>query len=135
MNIQRIAISLTIINLLIMSILLSKMNPVRAEGKQPKLLPVLRASAFELVDSLGRVRASIKIEPPVVVDGKQYAETVILRLIDNKMRPQVKLQAGANGAGFSLASENDGHIQLFAHNTGSIIRLTNNDGKVQELKP
>jgi len=55
--------------------------------------PVLRGRALEIVDERRAVRAGIQVLPAAVskADGKAYAETVILRLIDPNGRPPVKL--------------------------------------------
>jgi hypothetical protein len=80
---QPIAIVLTVINFVLMIIILAQMRPAFAQQQQ-NASQVLRGRALEIVDSLGKVRASIKIEPPVVLNEKQYPQTVILRLIDTK---------------------------------------------------
>ena len=92
---QHISIALTFINLALMTFLLAQLRPANAQQQQ-KASQVLRGRALEIVDSLGKIRASITIQPPTVVDGKMYPQTVLLRLIDNTGTPLVTLGAADN---------------------------------------
>ena len=82
--------------------------------------PVLRGRALEIVDDAGRVRASIAILPadPNVrmPDGTTgYPETVLLRLINSKGRPNIKIAATERGAGQVLGGESDPtYVQILA---------------------
>ena len=68
---------LTLTNLALFVFLLARTAaPVVAQDG----LPVLRGSALEIVDAQGRVRASITVNPPTVVDGQSYPESVLLRV-------------------------------------------------------
>lgn len=58
--------------------------------------------SLEIVNSLGKVRASITLQPPVEVDGKKYPQTVLLRLISSNGKPLVKLGVAEDGSGLSL---------------------------------
>src|SRR4051794_8434688 len=78
MKMQHITVPLTVINLALMTFLLAKMRPVKAQQKEKSITPVLRARALEIVDSKGRVRASITLQPPVKLGGKKYPQTVLL---------------------------------------------------------
>ena len=98
-------------------------------------MQVLRGRALEIVDSLGKVRASIKIEPPVTMNGKLYPQSVILRLVDTKGGPLVKLGAAEDGGGLNLDDGADGGVQLIADSKGSFIKVKNQDGKEQVVKP
>ncbi|MBD0288181.1 MAG: hypothetical protein ICV79_22560 [Flavisolibacter sp.] len=134
MKMQHIAVALTVVNLAIMTILLAQMHPARAQQQEQKQSPVLRGRALEIVDSIGKVRASISILPPVEVDGKKYPETVLLRLIDNQQKPLVKLGAAGHGSGLSLSDEFDGGVLIHARDTGSFVKITNK-GKERVIKP
>ena len=81
--------ALTIVNLAIAGIFLTRMRPVQAQEKQQQALPVLRGRALEIVDSLGRTRASITLQPPVEFEGKKYPETVLIRLIEPNGKPML----------------------------------------------
>jgi len=107
----------------------------------PGVAPVLRGRALEIVDDRGRVRASLTIVPadPKVKmpDGTLgYPETVLLRLITSKGRPNVKIAATERGSGQLLGGESDPtHVQILAEGSSTTLRLSNQDGKVQVVKP
>ena len=125
MKIQPVTILLTTINLVILIIVLTQLNPVR--GKELQNVPtILRGRGFEIVDSLGRVRASITVQPPVEFEGKKYPENVLLRLIDSKGKPMVKLGAAENGGGLTLIDQSDEGILIHARDSGSSIKITRN---------
>jgi hypothetical protein len=65
MKIQRIAIGITVANLVLMTLLLAQFRTVNAKQQHYFIEPVLRGRALEIVDSVGKVRASISIQPPV----------------------------------------------------------------------
>ena len=129
----KIGFALTVINLVLMIFLLSELKP--ASAQQQNSLQVLRGSGLEIVDSIGKVRASIKIEPPVTMNGKLYPQSVILRLVDTKGGPLVKLGAAEDGGGLNLDDGADGGVQLIADSKGSFIKVKNQDGKEQVVKP
>lgn len=96
---QRIAVGLTVVNLVLLLMLLAQMRPVTAQGA-PGLL---RGTGLEIVDEQGRVRAAISILAPnpavAATDGRPFPETVVLRLIDPKYGPVVKLSGSERSAG------------------------------------
>ena len=96
---------------------------------------VLRGRALEIVDTNGRVRASITVEKPVTVDSKSYPETVLLRLSDPKNGPVVKLQAAENGSALWLSDDAEGGVQILAKDAGSLVKVTDKRGREQVLKP
>ena len=135
MKMQRIAISLTVVNLILMVFLLAQFRPAHAQSEQQQnIAPVLRGRALEIVDSLGRIRASITVQPPVEVDGKRYPQTVLLRLIDTRGGPLVKLNAGESGSGLSLSDEANGGVLIHARDSGSFFKITNK-GRERVIKP
>jgi len=134
MKMQRIAIAVTIINLVIMSILLTKMNFATAQPQQKKLA-VLRGSGLEIADSLGKIRASISFHAAVEKDGVTYPAGILLRLIDSKGQPSVKIGAAEDGAGISLSNELQGYIQILAKESGGFLKIKNADGKEQVIRP
>jgi len=133
MKMLKIGLALTVINLVLMIFVLSELKP--ASAQQQSSLQVLRGRGLEIVDSLGKVRASIKIEPPVTMNGKLYPQSVILRLVDTKGGPLVKLGAAEDGGGLNLDDGADGGVQLIADPNGSFIKVKNQDGKEQVVKP
>jgi hypothetical protein len=139
MKIQRALIVLSIVNLALLAFSLARLG---ASGRWMKdAAPVLRGRALEIVDEHGKVRASITIFPadPTVVmpDGTTgYPETVLLRLINSKGRPNVKIEATELGGGVGLGGENDPtYITLSAWGTNTALKLRNKDGRQQIIQP
>ena len=137
MKTQRLAIALTIINLALTVFLLAQLRRADAEelGASQQAAPVLRGRALEIVDTQGRIRASISVEPPVTVDSKSYPETVLLRLTDPKNGPVVKLTAAENGSALGMSDDAEGGIHISARDTGSFVKVTDKRGREQMLKP
>jgi hypothetical protein len=132
MKTQRFAIALTVINLVLLIILLVQNLSAEAQN----VAPVLRGSALEIVDSNGRIRASITVEPPVTMDSRTYPETVLLRLTDPKSGPVVKITATEEGSAIGLSDDVDGGVQVFAtKREGSVIKLVNREGREHIIKP
>ena len=135
MKMTRIAIALTLINLVLAIFLIAHLRPVSAQQKQ-NTSSVLRGRSLELIDSSGKVRATIQIQPASIVNSKSYAQNVILRLIDTKGKPLIKLGAGEDGGGGLYIDDGSDHgIQLITNKSGNFIRITNADGKEQVIKP
>jgi hypothetical protein len=134
MKIQRIAIGITVANLVLMTILLAQFRTVNAKQQQNFIEPVLRGRSLEIVDSIGKVRASISIQPPVTMNGKQYPETVLLRLTNEQGKPVVKIGAARDGAGISLVNTNDQGVLVHATDDGSDIKITDK-GKEKVVQP
>ena len=137
MKSNRIAIALSLINLLLMIFLIAQLRPAKAQTQQQQrdVVPVLRGRALEIIDSLGRVRASISVLPPVELDGKKYSQTVLLRLIDSKGGPLVKLGADENGSGLNLSDPYQGGVQILARDSSSFIKIKSHSGGEQVIKP
>ena len=137
MRIQKLAIALTALNFLLLIFLLVQNR--RAEAQN--VAPVLRGRELEIVDDQGRVRASIKVHPadPKVKmpDGTSgYPETVLLRLISSKGRPNVKIAATEDGSGLALGGEADPtYAQILARGSTTFVKLVNKDGREQVIKP
>ena len=137
MKTQRVAIGLTMLNLAILMCVLLRAS----SALSPEVAPVLRGHALEIVDDHGRVRAMIKVFPdnPTVKmpDGTMgYPETVLLRLIDSKGAPNVKIAATEDGSAVSLGGEsNPTHVQLLARGMSTSLKLVNKDGHEQLIKP
>src|SRR5262245_9604802 len=138
MKVQRLLLTLTVLNFGLLLFLLAQFRPpeARAQG----VAPVLRGRALEIVDDRGKVRASIQVFPEDPshprADGKPYPETVLLRLIDLRGRPNVKIQANLDGGGLGLGGESDPtYARLGAQGTKTTLTLTNKDGRTRELTP
>jgi hypothetical protein len=137
MKTHRLLVVLTILNIILLVFSLGHTRTVVAEG----VAPVLRGRALEIVDDRGRVRASITIlpaDPSVKMpDGtKGYPETVLLRLIDSKGGPNVKLGATDRGAGLLIGGESDPtYVQILAEGQSTSLKMINKDGREQLIKP
>ena len=137
MNTQRFLIALTVVNVASLALSLARPGAAGADG----VAPVLRGRALEIVDDRGRVRASITVFPadPAVKmpDGTTgYPETVLLRLINSKGAPNVKLAASEDGAGLVLGGEsNPTHVQVLARGATTSLKLSNKDGQVKLIAP
>ena len=135
MKTQRLLIVLTLVNLALLFFTLAQIRPAVAEG----VPPVLRGRALEIVDEQGRVRASLNVLPAKTQpNGETYSETVLLRLITERGRPSVKIGASEQAAGLSLAGPTgtkSTYVILEAKGTASSLRLRNEDGREQIVKP
>jgi hypothetical protein len=137
MKSQRLVFALTALNLVIVTLVLLRAKSLASSG----VAPVLRGRALEIVDDQDRVRAMIKIFPadPTVKmpDGtKGYPETVLLRLIDSKGAPNVKIAATEDGSAVNFGGEsNPTHVQVLARGKSTSIKLVNQDGREQLVKP
>ena len=135
MRIQRLAVALTLVNLVVLLCTLAMQRPAAAES----VAPVLRGRALEIVDDQGRVRASLSVLPAgTSAHGDRYPETVLLRLITERGRPSVKISSSEEAAGVTFAGPSntkDTYVILEAKGTASSLRLRNEDGKEQMVKP
>ena len=65
-----------------------------------------------------------------------YPETVLLRLIDSKGAPNVKIAATEDGSGVSLGgASNPTHVQILARGDDAFLKLVNKNGIQQVVKP
>jgi hypothetical protein len=65
-----------------------------------------------------------------------YPETVLLRLIDSKGAPNVKIAATEDGSAVSLGGEsNPTNVQVLARGSSTSLKLVNKDGREQMIKP
>lgn len=131
---NRLAVVLSIVNaaMLIRGVALER--PVVASSDAPT---VVRARALELVDDRGRVRAELKVLPALpdakMPDGTTgYPESVLLRLIDSKGGPNVKLTATEDGSGLVLGSDRS-YVQILSRGGTPVIKVVTKDGREQLL--
>jgi len=107
MKMQRLAIALTVINILLLLLAVARAGSTAA---QP-VTPIVRASAFELVDDRGQVRSRLNVES----NGE-----VVLRLLDKDGTIRVKLGAAEDGSGLVLLDEaTEPAIHIIARRTGT----------------
>jgi hypothetical protein len=128
----RIVYALIGFNLLLVGILVSRVSPLLAH---PVPSPILRGQGLEIVDDQGKIRASITLIPPSRTDGRNYPETILLRLIDGEGKPVVKIGASDDGSGMTLMNERDEGIQMLAQDTVSQVKVTGRNGRAQVLRP
>ena len=139
MRTQRIAIALTVINLLILITAMSRIGLAATA----QTVPMLRGRGLEIVDDRGKVRAQIIVLPAdtaaKTARGQNYPETVLLRLIDPNGRPGVKIGTSVDGSGMSLAGDSERRdwngVQILAESAGTSVKLTNKNGRKQIITP
>jgi hypothetical protein len=135
MKIQPSLVVLTLVNFGVLAFSLAGLRPVNAQGAPV----VLRGRGLEIVDDQGRVRASISVMPAgKSAAGDAYPETVLLRLITERGRPSVKISATEAASGLSFAGPTgtkDTYLILEAKGNTSSLRLRNEDGREQIVKP
>jgi hypothetical protein len=133
---QRSLYAMMVLNLALLA--LAVVQQVRPAWAQQEL-PVLRGSGLEIVDSQGRVRASISVLPAgKSAAGVDHAETVLLRLITERGRPSVKLGASEPTSGLSFAGPTgtqSTYVILKSSDTVSTLELRNENGRRQLLQP
>jgi hypothetical protein len=134
MRTQRFLVTLTLLNLLLLSFLLFSSTGFALASSES---PVLRGRALEIVDDHGRVRASIKLHEAGTFKptGKKIPETVMLRLIDSEGRPEVKIGASIEGGGLSLVGMSDSTQLLLLADSSSSLRLKNRSGQERVIQP
>jgi hypothetical protein len=134
MKLQHALVVLTLTNLALLLFLLGRSAaPVLAQGA----LSVLRGGALEIVDAQGVVRASITINPPEVVDGRSYPESVLLRMLgDPRGGPSVKLDVSSAKAALRLADGSEiGAVELRSERAEHFVRVIDAQGQEQRLGP
>jgi hypothetical protein len=135
MKLHRFLVALTIANLCLLGFLLTR---VRADNRGA--LPVVRASAIELVDEHGKVRAELRVFPAnpkhKLPNGEPYPETVLFRLIDPNGRPSVKLATDVRGGGLFLGGAADPTYARIGASYGEPeLFLQDKDGKQRRIQP
>lgn len=131
---QRLAIALSVLNAALFFRLIAFDRPVAA-SEAPTTIKV---RALELIDNHGRVRAELKVFPALpnvkMPDGTiGYPESVMLRLIDSKGGPNVKLTASEDGSGLVLGGESSSYTQLLSRGGTPFIKVVTKDGREQLL--
>lgn len=122
MKFQRVAIVLSVFNILLLVFLLAQ----APSSAQPAVSPVLRARAIEMVDENGKVRAQLNVEP---------TGEAAFRLRDAKGTIRAKFSGGEDGAGLSLMDDRtEATVQIRANKDGGGITLFSRDGQKREVK-
>ena len=133
MKIQRVAIALTVINLVLLVFLLAQ--TYRAHARD--VAPVLRGRALQIVDEQDRIRAEILVHGSETVDGKTYPETVLFRMATAQRAPLMKMTVSENGSALGLSDDSvPGGVELRANrDKGNFVKIVSRDGREQTLKP
>lgn len=129
-NTQRLAVGVTVVNLILLLIVLSQDRVAVAQDNAP----VLRVQGLELVDRTGQVRVQFNIEP----DGE-----VLFRMRDAAGAVRVKLGAGDHGSGLLLIDEaTEPGVQIIARRAATSTRpattsinLAGADGQRRTIRP
>jgi hypothetical protein len=135
MKSNRVLLVLLFLNLGILTLQI-----VRAQSNDSQSsTSVVRCRALELVDDQGRIRAELRISPAQpnfkMPDGSVgYPETVLLRLINSRNMPHVKLTASEDGAGMVLGGDG-GHVQILSRGPNAFVKTVDKGGREQVLKP
>ena len=130
MKLQRFAITLTVLNLVLLFLIAAQAGSTTAQA----VAPILRGRVLELVDDRGQVRSRLNVEP---------TGEVVLRLLDQNGTIRVKLGAGQDGSGLVLADEaTEPAIHLVARRAGTSkrpnttsITLKGADGQQRVIRP
>ena len=134
MKTQKILTVLTVINLGLLFFQLLQAHPAIAADTPG----VIRARGLEIVDSRGKVRASLSVipeDPKSTWKGRPYPETVLLRLITAEGRPNVKLGASKYGAGLLIGGASDPtYVQVLAEDGEGTVKLVNKSGAERVIK-
>jgi len=130
MNNKHLMVALTGVNVAMVAF---NHFPTPVAAQQPPGL--IRASGLEIVDTQGRVRASISVQPSTIVDGRAYPETVLLRLTDPRRGPIVKLTAAADGAALGLSNHAAGGIRVMAKEDRTFIEVSRGAGQTRMIEP
>ena len=140
---QRALTALSVLNFAVLAFILSqRATPVSADSTPT----ILRVRALEIVDSMGRLRASIQVIPEgparrpdgsvAEQTGKIYPEAVVFRLIRPDGRPSVKIATTQQGSGIDLSGGIDPTYMILSADGGDTsLTLINKDGKRQLIKP
>lgn len=137
MNTPRVLVVLTLVNL---GLLIYQLTPSKVLSAETAA-PILRGTGIEIVDSEGRLRAQLKLEPAdasfQMPDGSVgYPETVIFRLITADGKPRVKLTTSEEASGLMLLGESDStHTVLKADGAETSLLLRNTESSQRIVGP
>ena len=136
MNETRLALALTIANALMLGLIaIGVLTRPIVSGEAR----VVRTNALEIVDSQGRVRASLGVmpeDPNVTFEGRVYPETVLLRLMDPAAGPDVKLAVNRDGGGLLVGGGSaPSYVQIGADARSGWVKLVTNDLREQTIRP
>lgn len=113
---------LMIVNLFMFIFLMGGLSSSSADDQK-----ILKIRGLEMIDENGLIRSSLRLEP----EGE-----VILRFFDNKGEIRFKAGASEKGSGLLLINNltNPG-VQILAKDTGTSLKLIDNNGKEKLIEP
>jgi hypothetical protein len=121
-NLQRAAVALSVLNLVVLAFLLTQTGTTSA---QTEVSPLVRAKALEIVDEGGTVRAQIKVES----NGE-----VIFRLRDSTGTVRSKYWADERGSALLLMDDRtEATVRIRANKDGGGLSLYDREGKVRDV--
>jgi hypothetical protein len=137
---QRVSLLLTVLTLLNLGLLAFTLSQRAAPVSADTAPAILRGRGLEIVDSTGKLRASISVIPAGPArradgslsdqSGKIYPEAVVFRLIRPDGRPSVKIATSQQGSGIDLSGGVDPtYMILNADGGDTSFTLINKDGK------
>ena len=137
---QRVSLLLTVLTLLNLGLLAFTLSQRAAPVSADTAPAILRGRGLEIVDSTGKLRASITVIPAGPArradgslsnqSGKIYPEAVVFRLIRPDGRPSVKIATSQQGSGIDLSGGIDPtYMILNADGGDTSLTLINKDGK------
>jgi hypothetical protein len=137
---QRVSLLLTVLTLLNLGLLAFTLSQRAAPVSADTAPAILRGRGLEIVDSTGKLRASITVIPAGPArradgslsdqSGKIYPEAVVFRLIRPDGRPSVKIATSQQGSGIDLSGGVDPtYMILNADGGDTSFTLINKDGK------
>jgi hypothetical protein len=135
MKTQHVLVALTALNLALAAFNLADARPSRADAAPG----MLRGRGLEIVDDHGRVRATLSVLPGDpkfrMPDGTVgYPETVLLRLIDQHGRPNIKIGASEKGGGVGVGGERDPtYARIETKGDGASLSLIDRQGRERVL--
>jgi len=119
---QRFLIAISALNVACTAVSVSQLP--HADAARAQVSDVVRTRHLEVVDTDGRVRASITVHPanPDVrmPDGTTQEDSVVLRLVNPDGGPGVKLASSQNNVGLALIAKQGDYLQVF----GDGVRVT-----------
>ena len=124
MNMNRLAVALTVSNFVLLIFLLAQSRLI-ANQTIPQ---VLRVRAFQLVDENGEIRAQLNVDE---TNGE-----VIFRLLDAKGTIRVKMGASEEGSGLLLLNNlTEPGVHILANQDGTTLTLVDHNGVKRVIEP
>ena len=124
MNMNRLALALTVINFALLIVVLAQSRAI-ANQTIPEVLHVRK---LQLIDSRGVVRAQLNVE--------EASDNVVLRLMDHQGTIRVKLGASEDGSGLVLLNDlTELGVHLLADQNGTSLTLTEQGGVKRVIQP